>query len=327
MKRHKLKMILLICFLLTIIITLIYLLVNKTHYNKPIHIIYISKSNDMTNGFWRSIANGAELATSEYGIELSIWTPDEEESYISQNELIYDAIAEKPDAIILAAAGRIESYDAAKEIVDNNIILVLLDSTVEGNIADAVVATNNYQAGIRIGAVMKTYLEDDDKIGIISSVEGTSTAIDREAGIRMGLSEDKEKIVDTYFAESNTEKAEELTKEMLEKYPDIKAIATLNQHSSVGAGRALKELGLDGKVFLFGFDNAKEQITYLEDGTFQALLIQKPYNMGYISVETAIKLVKGQDVERDINTGSALITKDNMYSSLHQKLLFPFMEE
>jgi ribose transport system substrate-binding protein len=327
MKRYKFKLILLSCILLPIIISCSYLYVKKVHFNKPIHIIYISKSNDMTNGFWRSIANGAELATSEYGIELSIWTPDEEENYASQNKLIYEAIHEKPDAIILAAAGRKETYEAAKEIVDNDIILVLVDSTVEGDIADAVVATNNYQAGIRIGAVMKTFLEDGDKIGIISSVEGTSTAIDREAGIRMGLTDDKERIVDTYFAESNTEKAEELTKEMLTKYPDIKAIATLNQHSSVGAGRALKELGLDGEVFLFGFDNAKEQITYLEDGTFQALLIQKPFNMGYISVETAIKLVKGQQVEKDVNTGSALITKDNMYSSLHQKLLFPFMEE
>lgn len=296
-------------------------------YSGPIHIIYISKSSDHTNSFWKSIANGAKLAASEYNIILDIWDLSKQEDYMEQNKLIYEAISHKPNAIILAAADQEKTTRAANDIVNNGIKLVLIDSVLETSLAHSVVATNNYQAGIRVGASMKYAVTNDDKIGILSTMKGTSTAIDRESGIRMGLTNDKNRIVEVSYAQSDEDLAKELTINMIKEHPDIKVIATLNQYASVGAGRALEELELEDKIHLFGFDNSKEQISYLEDETFDALLIQKPFNMGYLSVENAIKIVRGESYEKEINTGSALITKENMYSTLNQKLLFPFMEE
>lgn len=291
---------------------------------KAYKIICITKIMDETNGFWNSIMDGANLAASEFGVELSISGPDVEEDYIKQNQLIEEAIKQKPDAIVLAAADYEKTNESAKKIVENGIKLVLIDCEVKDDIADTTISTDNYKAGIRMGAVMKRLLQNEDQIGIISFVKGTSSAIDREAGIRMGLSDDQDRIAEIVYCDSDYDKAEQQTKEMLQKNPKITVLAGLNQYSSVGAGKAVKELGLGGTVKIIGFDNAREQIKYLEEGIYEAIVIQKSFNMGYLGVESAVKLIKGERVEKEIDSGSTLITKDNMYSSLNQKLLFPF---
>ena len=294
------------------------------HKEKPMEIICIVKSLDENNGFWQSVMEGANLAAMEYNAQIVIWGAEKEDDYSTQNQLIEEAINRKPGAIVLAAADYIKTVDSAKAVVANNIKLVLIDSTVQGDFADAVIATDNYKAGIRMGALMKRLLKDGKEIGIISHVKGTSTAIDRENGIRMGLTDDKDKIAEITYCDSDTEKAKELTKEMVRKHPDISVIAGLNQYASVGAGAAIKEMGLEKSIKVIGFDNATEQIKYLEEGIYEAIVIQKSFNMGYLGVESAIKLIKGEKTDRVIDSGSTLITKDNMYTSLNQKLLFPF---
>lgn len=324
MRRIKIKSakFLILCIVCIIFITILFH--GPVKLNKNNYIICITKSMDSSNGFWQSVMAGAELAADEYGMEISIRGADREEDYEMQNKIIEEAITENPVAIILAAADYEKTTEMAKKIKEKNIKLVLVDSEVKDKIADTVIATNNYQAGIKMGAVMKKLLKDGDEIGIISHVKGTSTAIDREAGIRMGLTDDKNKIVETVFCDSDVKKAKELTIEMIQKYPKITVIAGLNQYASVGAGNAVKELGLEDTIKIIGFDNAREQIKYLEEGIYKAIVIQKAFNMGYLGVENAVKLIEGKKVKSEIDSGSTLITKENMYTNLNQKLLFPF---
>ena len=64
----------------------------------------------------------------------------------------------------------------------------------------------------------------------------------------------------------------------------------------------------------------------MEAGVYEALAIQKPFNMGYLGVETAVRAARGERVEENIDSGSELITKENMYTEENQKLLFPVAE-
>lgn len=319
LRKGKFLILIFVCLLL-----ILFLFHGRLKANNNNYIICITKSMDSDNGFWQSVMEGATLAAGEYGMEISIRGADREEDYEMQNRLIEEAIKEKPAAIILAAADYEKTNEVAKRIKDNHIKLVLIDSEVKDKIADAVIATNNYQAGIKMGAVMKSLLKEGNEIGIISHVKGTSTAIDREAGIHMGLSDDKDKIVEIAYCDSDVKRAEELTKEMLNKHPRITVIAGLNQYASVGAGNAVKELGLGDSIKVIGFDNAREQIKYLEEGIYEAIVIQKSFNMGYLGVENAVHLINGERVKKEIDSGSTLITKENMYTNLNQKLLFPF---
>ena len=322
---RKYKVIIILSILLCISIPSITIgILNSFKTVDPIRIIYIPKTMDETNEFWSALIGGARMAAKEYNVDLTIVSPEAEEDYVKQNELIEWAIKQKPDAIALSPADYSENTAMAKKVVQNKIKLLFIDSTLNEDVQDAIVATDNYNAGKMMGEYMKTFIKKDTKIAIVGHVKTASTAIERENGLRYALGNDENKIVDVVFCDSEFSKAYDLTVQLLEDYPDINMIAGLNEYSSVGVARAIKHLNLSQKVKVIGFDSSIEEIELLEEGVFQGIVIQKSFNMGYLGIEGAVKLVKGKKVEKNVDSGSQLITKNNMYTEENQKLLFPF---
>lgn len=297
----------------------------QTAYSGQTEIVLIQKALDDTD-FWTSITQGGEMAAVEYDAALTVTGPAREQDIALQNEMILEAISQQPDAIVLAPGSSGDTLPFARKIEEAGIALILLDSTMEEEAGTAVVATDNFQLGYKMGNYMKQFVEEDTVIGIVGHVEGSSTALGREAGFRAGLGEAESQVAEVVFCDSVTEKASELTRELLEKYPDMNMIVGLNEYSAVGAARAVLELGLSDQICMAGIDSSVEQIQLLEAGVYEALAIQKPFNMGYLGVEAAVRTARGEKVEENIDSGSELITKENMYTEENQKLLFPVSE-
>jgi len=100
----------------------------------------------------------------------------------------------------------------------------------------------------------------------------------------------------------------------------------MNEVSTVGAAQAILDAGLTGKIRLLGFDSSLAEIKFIEQGVIDATVVQKPFNMGYLSVKAALDAVEKKPRIRFIDTGSELITAANLYLPENQKLLFPFSE-
>lgn len=112
---------------------------------------------------------------------------------------------------------------------------MLADSTMDEPMGSAVVATDNYEAGYKLGSYMKQFVKEDSVIGIVGHVKGSSTAVGREAGFRAGLGDAGLQVAEIVFCDSDADKAYEQTKELLKKYPDMDMIVGLNEYSAVGA--------------------------------------------------------------------------------------------
>lgn len=287
-------------------------------------MIFIPKIVDETNDFWTSLLDGVDMATTEFDIDMTIVAPTSEEDYERQNELIEWAITQNPDAILICPCNYTKTTGAAKKVVEAGIHLILIDSVVDEEIQEAIIATDNIEAGTKVGKYMKKYVEEDTEIAIVGHVKGTSTAIEREYGIREGLEEASERIVDVVFCDSSSVKAYTLTVELMKKHPNITLIGGLNEYSAVGAAKAIRDLGLGDAVTVVGFDSSTEEIRLLESGIFEGFVIQKPFNMGYLGVQQALKIVRGEEYEPYLDSGSELITRENIYTEENQKLLFPF---
>lgn len=296
----------------------------ETERKDPYKLIFIPKTIDPANGFWTSLIEGAKLGAAEMGAEIEVYGADAEEDVDEQIRLIENCIEKKPDALLVAPADYSRTTEALCQVKESGIKLILLDSTIDQNIADAVVCTDNYVAGSELGKYAKTLLDEDSVIGIVAHVQGTSTAAEREAGIRDGLGEYEDQIAEVVFCNSSYTKAYELTSEMLTKHPDMDMLIGTNEYSAVGAARAVRDMGLTDQIRMVGFDNSIEEIQYLEAGIFQAIVIQKPFNMGYLGVEQAMNVITNREVEHDVDSGSKLITKENMYEEENQRLLYPF---
>lgn len=287
------------------------------------HFIFIPKTLDPQNGFWNSLIEGAKLGASENNIKITIMGTYSEGDVSGQIEKVKEAIALEPEAIMIASTSTVALTPSLKEAQAAGIQVVLVDSKIDEDIGASVVSTDNYKAGVSLGEYARRFLNGESQIGMVGHVQGVSTAIDREAGMREGLGEYEENIKEVVFCDSSYEKAYSLTVEMMKKYPEIDMIMGMNEYSAVGAARAIRDLGLTEQVKMVGFDNSIEEIQFLEQNIFSAIVIQKPVNMGYLAVEQGFHAVQGKKIESYIDSGSVLINQSNMYLDENQRLLYP----
>lgn len=327
MKKSKKYMLLWAVIALAAVLTGIIYVSGSMNKDRRHRIIYIPKIIDSNNDFWTQLIEGVNMAAEENGMEVIVTAPDAEEDYVRQNELIRWAVGEKPDAILLSPASYTETTEAAREIVEAGIPLILIDSAINEDFYEAKIATDNIRLGQVEGEFMKQFVTEDSQIAIVGHVQNSSTAIERENGVRKGLGEYSDRIVDVVFCDSSYDKAYELALDLIDQYPDINLIAGLNEYSAVGAARAIKDRNLKGKVRVVGIDSSLEEIQLLEEGIFEGIVIQNPFKMGYMGVEVTAKVLKDERVLRNVDSGCELITKKNLYLEENQKLLFPFREE
>ncbi|WP_339314706.1 substrate-binding domain-containing protein [Paenibacillus sp. FSL R10-2734] len=290
-------------------------------------IIYVPKTIDSNIEFWEVMKQGVATAAKEFGADVHTVGTDTELDVDKQIELLEQAIQEKPDAIILAATDYYRLVQVAEQIKAAGITLITVDSGLNGGVSESFIATDNYEAGRKAAQELIENIHSDDQVAIMNFVQVSATAIEREKGVRDALSQNGVNHVhDTLYSSGSAQKAYQLTVDLLKNQPHLKGIIGLNEPSTLGAGLAIMDLGLKSKVKLVGFDNSSSEVQLLEKEIMLGTVIQKPFTMGYLAVKTALEVVSGKKVAPIMDTGSEFITKENMYTSENEKLMFPFIE-
>lgn len=327
-KRKKtLRMILILTILFLTISVLAYVLtiaIPSSFQNKSIRMIVIGKTAERNIAFWESLKSGIDEAAQEYNVSYEYLAPPSEADIDEQINLIYRSIAKKPDVIILAATDYERLVQPAEAVRRSGIKLIMVDSNIKSEspkIENGFVATDNVAAGAKAAQEIEKSLEKGKSLAIIAHQLASNSAQDRDKGVREGISDDIQ-ILPTYDALGSEVLAYEHAKEIL-KNPQVGGIICLNEYSTMGALRALEESS--NQIPLVGFDSSLQQIHALEKGTLRAMVIQRPFNMGYMAVTQGVKLLSNQKIDYFYDTGSILITKENMYSEENEKLLFPFL--
>jgi ribose transport system substrate-binding protein len=87
------------------------------------------------------------------------------------------------------------------------------------------------------------------------------------------------------------------TMDALKKNPDIKLIYTTNESSTLGVCQAIQEMNYQpGEITVIGFNSSDTELQYLRSGVLDALVVQNPYNIGYLSVYYAGQVAGGSSV-------------------------------
>lgn len=290
-------------------------------------IIYVPKTIDSSIEFWEVMKQGVATAAKEFGADVHTVGTDTELDVDKQIQLLEQAIQKKPDAIILAATDYYRLVPIAEKIKAAGITLITVDSGLNGGISESFIATDNYEAGRKAAQELIENIHSDDQVAIVNFVQGSATAIEREKGVRDAFSQNGvNHVYDTLYSNGSSQRAYQLTIDLLKNQPQLKGIIGLNEPSTLGAGLAIMDMGLKSKVKLVGFDNSSSEVQLLEKEIMLGTVIQKPFTMGYLAVKTALEVVSGHKVPPVMDTGSEFITKENMYTSENEKLMFPFIE-
>ncbi len=279
--------------------------------------------------FWKSVFAGARAAGNEYNLELTIAGPDAEEDYETQNELVAQAVADGAEAVVFSAIDFEKNVPAVEAAAAAGVRVVSIDSGVNSPCASAYIGTDNLAAG-RMAGQAALAPDGELRVGLVNFDAGTANGQQRERGVRAALAEDA-RVVETaaVYTDSAAGAARADTVELLTGHPELNVLIAFNEPVTVGAARAVEELGLEDRVWLVGFDSNVEAVDMLQTGAVDALVVQNPYAIGYLGVENAWKLLTGQPAapEADLWTATTLVTRENMFSTACQRLLLPFTEE
>jgi ribose transport system substrate-binding protein len=288
--------------------------------------IYLITKSTSTE-FWRSVFAGANAARAEYNVNLVIRGPDTEENYAGQNMYIQEAVRNHADAIVFSAISYTENAAAIDEAAEAGIKIVVIDSDVNSSRVSARIGTDNMQAGRITAAAALDTDEQHLSVGIVNFAQFSRNGEEREIGLREQLEKDpRVEEICTVNSLTDHDAARESATELLREHPEINILIGLNEPMGVGVAEASEELKLEDRVRVISFDSNIRCIELLRHGDVSALIVQNPYAMGYLGVETAWKILEGQSFRPDqlIDTATSIITQENMFSVEGQKALFSF---
>jgi ribose transport system substrate-binding protein len=273
-------------------------------------ILLSMKGPGAGNPFWALVEKGAREKAKELGVDLVVLAPPQESDITSQIAQIEDQMTKGVDGIALAPT----DPDALAPIVDEALAegtkVVFVDTNGK-NKGVTFIGTNN-EMGAKLAAdyICKNVPKGSD-VAILQGIIVQSTGRFRADGSHKGLTECGLNIVAEQPADWDRAKGQAVMENILVGNPNIKAVFASNDNMALGAAEALKQAGVLDKVLLVGFDANPDAAVSILAGEMSASVAQNPYNMGALSVESLLKLIKGEKLAPVIDTGTVLVTKEN----------------
>ncbi len=117
-------------------------------------------------------------------------------------------------------------------------------------------------------------------------------------------------------------KSSDLAKAIIQANPDLKGFFGANEGSAVGVVNAVRELNMAGKLVVIGYDAGSIQKQAVRDGLMAGAITQDPVGIGYKAVEACVKAIKGEKVEKNIDTGFKWWDKSNVDAPEMKMLLY-----
>ncbi len=268
----------------------------------------------ITHIFWESIRRGAEKAGVEAGVKIFWNGPEREGNREKQIQIIEDFITQKVSGIVLAPIDNKALVPSVEKIYAKNIPCVIIDSGIDTDKYVSFVATDNYKGGVIAAKRMGKILNGKGKIVVVKYAPGSASTMKREDGFINTIEKEfpEIEIVDAKYGMDTVETSLQAAEDLLTKNADLDGLFACNESTSVGALRALQSQGRAGKMKMVGFDAGGLLIEGVKTGVVDSLVVQNPYKMGYIGVQALIATLDGKKVERRVDTGVELVTKENL---------------
>lgn len=278
----------------------------------------------LAHQFWLTVKAGAEAGGKEIGYDIVWQGPAKETEVAKQISIVQDMISRKVAAIVMAACDANALVPTIKQALDAKIPVITIDSGVNSELPLSFVATDNIAGAKAAADTLAEMLGGKGEVGLIPFVPGAATSELREQGFKEGLAAHPElKLASTQYCQSDVAKAMSIMQDMMTANANLGGVFAANEAAAIGAAQAIRAAGKAGQVKLVAFDAAEEEVAALKEGVIQALIVQSPFNMGYLGVKAADAAINGKPVEKRIDTGVTVVTQKNIDTPEVQKLLNP----
>jgi ribose transport system substrate-binding protein len=301
---------------------------------KTLRIAFIPKGT--THDFWRSIHAGALKAERDLrarGVEIEVlWKgPLREDDREQQVQVVESFTSQGVDGIVLAPLDDKALVRPVEEAKRLGIPTVIVDSGLDSDQIVSFVATDNYKGGQLAADEMGRLLDGKGRVILLRYAEGSASTTAREQGFLDRL---KEKwpglalVSSDQHAGATRDTAKRAAENLLNRYGrDVDGIFVVNESATSGMLLALQDGGLAGKVKFLGFDGSPAFVEAMRAGQMDGIVLQNPFHMAELGVETLVDHIQGKTVPARIDTGVMMVTPANLDTPEAQQLLHPPLDE
>jgi ribose transport system substrate-binding protein len=274
--------------------------------------------------FYISMACGAQAAAKQIGgVKVNVQGPAKFDASL-QIPILNAIAAKKPDVIMMAPTDTKALIAPMKQAKAKGIKIIEVDTHVtDPTISISKIASNNI-AGGRSAAKALAQLTDTKGEWMVMNVKpGISTTDQRQQGFELQVKTyPNVKYLGTQFDDDDPGKAASITSAQLAAHPNMNGIFGANLFSAEGAATGVRNAGKTGQVKIVGFDAGPAQVQDLKRGIAQALVAQKPYDIGFQAVQQAVNALTGKKVTKKIQTGLVIVTQANLSQPNVSKYLY-----
>jgi ribose transport system substrate-binding protein len=282
-----------------------------TSTNAQYNIAVIPKGT--THIYWQSVKAGAEQAAKEFNCKIYWNGPERETDRDRQIQIVEDFIVQKVDGVVLAPLDKDALVPSVDKLAGLKIPCAIIDSGIATSNYVTFAATDNYQGGVLAARRMGEILGGKGNLIVLKYVPGSASTTDRENGFidTIGNEFPNMKIVDSKYGQDTVETALQAAEDMLTRNKDVQGFYACNAPTAVGALQALQSQNRP-EIKMVGFDAEKALIDGLKAGQIDALIVQNPFKMGYEGVKAVVMAIQGKPVEKKIDTGVAVVKKEDL---------------
>ena len=258
----------------------------------------------LNNPFFVSIREGVEEVAQNENVETVITDAQNDSS--TQNNQVEDLITQGVDLIVINPVDSTAISTSVKKANEANIPVICVDRKSDEGELVSFIASNNVEGGKLAGEYILEKVGENAEVIQLEGIPGASSTRERGEGFTEAT-DGKINLLASQTA--NFDRAEGMTvmENLLQAHPDVKAVFCQNDEMALGASEAVKASGKD--VTIVGFDGNDDAIKAVEEGMLSATVAQKPQEMGKLAIETALKYLKGEQVEEQVDSPLELIKK------------------
>ncbi|MDF2677314.1 MAG: rbsB [Bacillota bacterium] len=259
----------------------------------------------LNNPFFVDLEAGAKAKADELGATLV--TLDSQDDPAKEMSNVEDLINQKVDLIMINPTDSDAVGNAVKAANTAKIPVITLDRSASNGEVVSHIASDNVAGGKLAGEYMIELLGGKGNVVELEGTPGASAARDRGTGFNEAIAKSNIKVVTKQTA--NFDRAEGLTvmENILQSQPEIDAVFAHNDEMALGAVEAVKSSKRN--IIVIGFDATEDAKAAVNSGDMAATVEQLPKEIGSIGVETALKSLSGEQVEKTIPVKLQLVKK------------------
>lgn len=243
-----------------------------------------------------------------------------------QVKLIEDLIAKKVDAISIIPNDASALEPVFKKAKQNGILILTNESVGQPSADwDIEIIDNAQFAADYVEEVAKAL---GGKGGYVLYV-GSLTVPQHNLWSDLFVKYQKEHYPDMYEVTTRMPVAENIndarrtTIDLIKAHPDLKAVISFGSQGPIGAGLAVKEKRLKGKLNVFGMMIPSQAASLIKSGNITMGITYDPASAGYALAAVAAKLLKGEKIEDGMEiptVGKAQVDTEKKLLQFHNVL-------